>query len=444
VETPPPPVTVARPILQTVVDFDRFTGFTQAVESVDLRARVRGYLEGIHFEEGTIVAKGQRLFEIDPREYQSNLDLAEAKRQQAEAKARLAAVERDRYRTLAQRDAGSRQDYDRAAADLAVAEAETRAAAADIERAELDLEFTKITAPIEGRIGRGSIDVGNLISPGGGNDPPLATIVSVNPVYVVFNVDERSLLRYLEMARESDQLQRPAGTSIRAARIPIEMGLVNEEGYPHLGLLDFADNRVDPSTGTILIRGVFLNEDGTLRPGLYARVRVPIGEPREVPLVVDRALGTDQGTRFVYVIDDENRAVRRDVRAGRVYGGMRIIEEGLEPGERVVINGIQRIRDGAEVDPQEVEMPEPPGSREALSTKTIQQERLDQLARRIEAAMQHLEIEEDGPEADSEADEIEVSPEEPAAPDGDAPDGGSASPGDAPEPPAAEDREGTL
>ncbi|WP_152051288.1 efflux RND transporter periplasmic adaptor subunit [Tautonia marina] len=366
VETGPPVVSVSRPLVQPVVDYDTYTGRTRAVSTVEIRARVQGYLKEIRFEAGDLVEAGQVLFVIDPREYEDAVALAEARVEQAKARTRLAAVERDRYRTLAQRDVGSRQDFDRAAAAYDVAVAEAKGAEAELRRARLDLSFTEVTSPITGQTGAHMVDVGNLITVGKTDDNLLTTIVSVDPMFVDFDVDERALLRYRKNASERRGEELDA-TRIREAMVPVEMGLAVEPGYPHVGILDFADNRIDPNTGTLRARGVFPNPNQLLSPGLFARVRIPLGKPEDAILIAESALGSDQGIRFAYVVDDENRVERRLVGLGPVVSGMAVVTEGLTADDRVIVTGIQRVREGIVVEPRDVPMPMPPGTEEALA-----------------------------------------------------------------------------
>ena len=363
----PQPVSVSSPIVRPVVDFDEYTGRTRAVATVDIRARVQGYLREIRFEAGDLVEAGQVLFVIDPREYEDAVELAEARLEQARAQARLTSVERERYRRLAQRDVGSRQDFDRAAAAYDVSVAEAKAAEAELDRARLDLSFTEVKSPIAGQAGAHLVDVGNLITAGQTDANLLTTVVTTDPMFVDFDVDERALLRYRKNASER-RGEEVEPTRIREARIPVEMGLADESGYPHVGILDFADNRLDPATGTLRARGVFPNAGRLLTPGLFARVRVPISDPSDSVLIAETAIGSDQGIRFAYVLGEEDRVERRLLELGPTIAGLTVVAEGLSPDDLVLVSGIQRVREGAQVDPQVVPMPMPSGAEEALSS----------------------------------------------------------------------------
>ncbi|QDV34749.1 efflux RND transporter periplasmic adaptor subunit [Tautonia plasticadhaerens] len=367
VETKPSAVSVSTPLVRPVVDYDAYTGRTRAVATVDIRSRVQGYLKEIRFEAGDLVEAGQILFVIDPREYEDAVALAEARLEQARAQARLTAVERERYRILAQRDVGSRQDFDRAAAAYDVSVAEAKGVEAELDRVRLDLSFTEVRSPIAGQAGAHLVDVGNLITAGQTDANLLTAVVAVDPMYVDFDVDERALLKYRKTAadRRGEEVD-PA--HIREARIPVEMGLADEPGFPHVGILDFADNRLDPDTGTLRARGVFPNADRLLTPGLFARVRIPVGELGDAVLVAETAIGSDQGIRFAYALGEGDRVERRLITVGPAIAGMAVITEGLSPEDRVLVSGIQRVREGIAVTPQDVPMPMPPGADEALAS----------------------------------------------------------------------------
>ena len=352
-ESPPPAVTVSQPVGREVIDYDDYEGRIAAIPTIDVRARVRGYLDKIHFQDGEIVKKDALLFEIDPRPYKAELEGAEAQKAAAEAAFKLAQATAERDLKLASTGAVSRQELDVSLGKQGVSQAEVRKADAAIARTKLDLDFAKITAPITGKIGRAQVDVGNLVNAGGG-ETLLTTITSVDPIYVYFNVDERALLRYRREFRKTKEEQKE---SLKDLKIPVEVALEGEEGYPHKGVLDFADNRVDPKTGTIQARGVLPNAKGIIDAGMRARVRVPVSEPYKALLITDRAVGTDQNLKYVYVVDAEHVAKRRDIQPGRIEGGLRVIEKGLEPGDQVIVNGIQSVRPEMKVDPKPSEMP---------------------------------------------------------------------------------------
>jgi RND family efflux transporter MFP subunit len=351
-ETPPPPVTVSKPVAQDVIDHDDYEGRIAAVETVEVRARVRGYLDKVTFQDGQMVKKDDLLFKIDPRPYKAALDAAEAQKAVAEAGLELHKKEYARASSLARTGAASREEVDVWYAKQTASAAERLKAVAAVEAAQLDLDFTKIAAPISGKISRTQVSEGNLVNAGGG-ETLLTTIVTVDPMYVYFDVPERALLRYRK-GKADDKSPEP---SLKELNIPVYVGLEGEEGYPHKGVLDFADNRVNPSTGTIQVRGVLPNSTRTLDAGMRARVRIPVSDPHKSLMVTERAVGNDQGRKFLYVVNDQNVVERRDVKLGRVDNGLQIIQEGLKPDDWVIVNGIQRVRDGLKVDPQRGPMP---------------------------------------------------------------------------------------
>jgi RND family efflux transporter MFP subunit len=358
-ETPPPPVTVSRPLVREVVDYDDYEGRIGAVESVEVRARVRGYLVKVNFEAGQIVKRGDLLFEIDPRPYQVTLEGVEAVKLAADASLKYARAEYDRVRFLASKGAAaSREEVEVWAAKQVVAQGEVAKARAAVDQAKLDLGFTKVTSPITGKISRPQVTVGNLVNAGGG-ETLLTTIASVDPMYVYFDVDERALLRYRQHFRKG-QDEGGAEPSVKDLKIPVNVALEGEEGYPRKGVIDFADNRVNPGTGTIQVRGVLPNARRILDAGMRARVRVPVGGPHKAVMVTERAIGTDQGRKFVYVVNDENVVERRDVKLDRLSDGLQVVREGVKPEDWVIVNGIQRVRDGAKVEPRRMPMPGAP------------------------------------------------------------------------------------
>jgi len=354
-ETPPPPVTVSQPVVRQVVTHDDYEGHIAAAERVEVRARVRGHLTKVNFKAGQTVKEGDLLYEIDPRPYKASLDGAEAVVKAAEASLQLANAEYNREAGLAQQKATSQRELDVWQAKQAVAKAEVLKAKAGTEDAKLNFDFTKIYAPITGKISRTQVDVGNLVNAGGG-DTLLTTLVSTEPMYVYFNVDERALIRYRRAYRkEVEQKDKPV--SVKALQIPVYVALEGEEGYPHKGTIDFVDNQVNPGTGTFQVRGVLPSEPLVYEDGMRARVRIPVGAPYEAVLVTERAFGTDQGRKYVYVVNAQNAVERRDVVPGRLDGGLQVVQEGLRPGDWVIVNGIQRVRDGMTVQPKQVPMP---------------------------------------------------------------------------------------
>lgn len=354
-ETPPPPVTVSKPVQRDVVDHDDYEGRITAAKTVEVRARVRGHLIKINFQDGQMVKAGAVLYEIDPRPSKASLDAAKAQEKAADAALQFARAEYNRTRVLIPSGASSREELETWIAKQAIAKGDLLKAQAAVEQADLDLKFTTITAPIDGKISRTQVDVGNLVNIGGG-ESLLTTIVSVDPIYVYFNVDERSYIHY----RKSHQdYVKPNGeiVPVKDLKIPVYVALEGEQDYPNKGVIDFADNRVNPSTGTIQVRGELSNAKRLFEDGMRARVRIPVSDPYQSLLITDRAVGSDQGRKFVYVVNDENVVERRDVVAGRLSDGLLVIREGLKADEWVIVNGIQRVRDGAKVQPQRVPMP---------------------------------------------------------------------------------------
>lgn len=344
------PVTVARAIERNVTEWDEFTGRVEAKETVELRPRVSGSLQSVHFTEGREVKKGDLLFVIDPRPYEAAYAKALAELKRAKADAALAEQNAARAVRLLEARAISREEFDQRSTNLEQTAAAVAAASAAVQAAKVDLDYTRITAPIDGRVSRAEVTPGNLVTAGPSGGTLLTTLVSMSPVYVYFDGDEQVYLKYTQMALRGE---RP---SSRDAHNPVLLGLANEEGYPHRGYMDFVDNRLDPATGTIRGRAVFDNENRLFTPGLYARVRLLGSNERSAVVVDDRAVGTDQDKRFVYVLDAQNRVTYRPVKLGRAIDGLRVIESGLAAGETIVVNGLQRVRPGAVVQPERVAM----------------------------------------------------------------------------------------
>jgi len=343
-------VSVAAALQRQVTQWDDFTGRLEAVESVEIRPRVTGYIESVNFAEGGIVHKGDLLFVIDPRPYQAELDKAEAELTRARARVELAQSDVVRSEKLLSIKAVSQEEYDQRVNASREARANVEAAHAAAEVARLNLSFTRVTSPIAGRVSKAVVTAGNLVTGGSSTATLLTTVVSIDPIYVSFEGDEQVYLKYTELARRGE---RP---SSRYAANPVKMGLANEDGYPHTGRMVFVDNRIDPRTGTIRARAAFDNKDGYLTPGLFARVKLFGHNTFPAVLVDDRAVGTDQSQKFVYVVDADNKVSYRTVKIGRLTNGLRIVQEGLAAGETVVVNGLQRVHPGQVVAPQRVAM----------------------------------------------------------------------------------------
>lgn len=339
----PPEVLVDLPTTGQVTDYEDFSGRAMGTRMIDIRARVTGYLERINFKEseGRDVEKGTVLFEIDPRPYQAEVTRAMANLAQAEAHQRRVELDYKRAVKLVESNTVSREQFDLAAGERAEGLAEIEIAKANLASAKLNLSFTKVVAPVSGRVSRTMVDAGNVVR---ADETILTSIVAIDPIYVYFEIDERTLLK-LRRYSESGRTDGEHG-------VKVLMGLADEEGYPHVGTVNFLDNKLDPSTGTLQVRAIFQNPKHILSPGLFVRVRLPIGEPYQAVLISEAALGTDQGQKFVYVIDGENKAQYRRVQVGKLQSGRRAILEGLKSDERVVVSGLQRVRPGAVVDPK--------------------------------------------------------------------------------------------
>jgi RND family efflux transporter MFP subunit len=345
-------VTVSYPIEREITDYADFTARTAAVDSVEVRAHVWGYLDKVNFKEGAMVKKGDVLFELDPRPYVALLNQAKAKVTQDEAQLAFDEAEYRRNLQLVRTGAASRSDLDKSAAARGVDQANIAADKAAVVSAELNLEYTKVIAPVSGRASRYVVTVGNLVQSGDqGGGTLLTTIVSVDPMWAYFDVDEYTVLRVRKLVREGK------ADSPRDRVVPVSLGLANEDGFPHPGTIDFVDNQVNAKTGTMRLRGVFDNKEQVLTPGMFGRVRVPIGRAHKALLVSERALDADQGQKIVYVVNDKNEVVARPIQLGMLQNGLREITDGLQPRDRVIVVGLQDVRPGAVVEPKVVDMP---------------------------------------------------------------------------------------
>ena len=391
-QPPAAKVTVAKPLVMPIVEWDEYVGRMAAVESVEVRARVGGQLNARFFLEGDMVTKGDLLFQIDPRPFEAtlaeaNATLAEAKsavtqaiaakaesqanREQVIAKRELATKQLERLKGLVQQRAISQDEFDiqkseeqQTVADLAAAEAainsaearkvsaeaSVKFATATVKMAKLNLSFTRIAAPISGRIGQAFATEGNLIVGGDLNTTLLTTIVSTDPIHCYFDANERELLKYVRLDRSGDR------ESSRNVKNPVYLSLIDEEGYPHKGHMDFVDNRIDSNTGTIRGRAIFPNDDKILAPGMFGKLRLPGSGSYEATLIPDSAIGLDQSERYVVVVKPDNSTERRTIELGPISHGLRIIRKGVQPDDLIVVHGLQRIRPGVKVSPEEEEI----------------------------------------------------------------------------------------
>lgn len=349
IKLPPTVVVVSQPLERDVVDTVEYPGRTEAIESVEVRCRLTGYLQKIAFEEGKLVKSGDVLFEIDPREFEAELAQANAKIKVAEAKLEFTQTEVRRNETLRRTNAVSQEELERSIAQRDTAAAELASAKADAYRQQLDVEFTKVTAPIAGRVSRANLTVGNLVQ---ANTTVLTTIVRMDKIYIWFDVDERTMLKVQKDIREKRI------KSSNEAEFPIQFGLSSETSFDHVARIDFVDNKVNPTTGTLRVRAVIDNTDQIFSPGLFVRVQLPISAKYKALLVTERALGNDQGQKFVYVVNDKKEVEARPVTVGQLKGGLRAITSGIKPTDWVIVNGLQRVRPGAVVEPKQQPMPE--------------------------------------------------------------------------------------
>lgn len=348
----PVEVDVAEVVVRTVTDAQTYSGRLQAIDHVDIRAQVPGTIEEVFFKDGQTVAKGDPLFLIDPRPYQAQLNHAVAVVSETKARARFAALDFERAKRLIEGNALSRRDFDDKSNLTLAAAAAVKVAEADVEQARVNLGYTRINAPVAGRMSRAEFTVGNVVA-AGTSSPPLTSLVSLSPIYAAFDMDEQAYLSYMGDRTATD--------------IRVHLGLATDTGYPRAGTLYFVDNQLDAGAGTIRARAIFRNDDGLLVPGLFARVKVEGGKPHDAVLIDERAISTDQARKFVLLVDDKNHAQYREVVSGPDAQGLREIKGGLKRGDRIVVSGIQRVHPGDPVRPKMVPMQTPGTPGDALA-----------------------------------------------------------------------------
>ncbi|MBN9287882.1 MAG: efflux RND transporter periplasmic adaptor subunit [Gammaproteobacteria bacterium] len=340
------PVSVAEVLERDVQQWNEFSGRLVAVNQVEIRPRVSGTIEEIHFKSGALVKKGDLLFTLDQRPYLAEVNRAQGTLASAEAQVKLTASELARAEHLIKDKVISQSEFDSRKNAFNVNEAIFKSAKAALESARINLDYTQIRSPITGRISRAEITKGNLIE-AGINTPVLATVISNAPIYADFEVDENTFLRYAHLTKSDTK---------EVNQIPVMMGLATESDTPHKGYIESFDNRLNSASGTIRVRAVFANTDGTLVPGLFARMKLGDAGNQHVLLITDRAIGTDQNKKFVLVVGDDNKVAYREIKLGNVVNGLRVVREGLIPGEKIVVNGLQRARPGSEITPELVSM----------------------------------------------------------------------------------------
>ena len=356
----PLPVNVVTAIEKEVNEWDEFTGRLEPVESVDIRPRVSGYITEIHFEAGAIIKKGDLLYVIDPRPYQADFDRASAEFERMQAQLKLSQIELDRAKDLRAKNTISASEFDQKAATYQASSAAARAAEAAKNSAALNLEFTQIKSPIDGRVSDARITVGNLVQPGEGAESVLTTVVSVDPIYAKLDADENALLKYIKLAEEGKRV------SARTKKIPAWVELGNESDFPHEGNVDFVDNRLDPGTGTIRARVVLKNWNPALiTPGFFVRVRIAGATPYRAALVADKVISSQQGVKYAFVVKPDNTIERRTLETGSIFEGKRIVKSGLKDGEKVVSTRLQMLQPGMPVQP----IPEQSPAAQASGTK---------------------------------------------------------------------------
>jgi multidrug efflux system membrane fusion protein len=361
---PPPQVTVAQVLQKQVTEFDEFTGRFEAIDRVEIRPRVNGYISSVNFTEGSEVKKGDVLFVIDQRPYAAELKRAEAQLNQAKSALTLARSEKARATNLLAQHAISQEEYDTRTSGAEQAEANVQLAQAALDTAQLNMTYTKVTSPINGRVSRANITLGNLVTNG---QTLLTTVVSLDPIYVRFDGDEQAFLRSVKEAKDN------AAAGGKEPAAPVLVGLADEPGYPHAGVMVFQDNEVDPQTGTIRIRAKLDNHDRAFTPGLFARVRLMGEKKYDALLINDSAVGTDQTVKYVLVVGADNKVQYTPVKLGPVIDGLRVVRDGLKADDTIVVNGLQRVRPGSPVTPQKVAMGEQhihPGANKTMVAQT--------------------------------------------------------------------------
>ena len=344
-----PEVSVAEVICKQLGDADEFTGRLEAVHVVEVRPRVSGFLQSVNFKEGAIVHQGQVLFEIDPRPLQAEVDKLKGDLDQAKAELTKAESDFQRAERLHNNDGMSKEEYDRRASARVSSTARIASIEGALRGAQLNLGFTRITAPITGRVGRAEITAGNLVEAGAAQVRPLTTLVSIDPIYVYFDIDEQTYLKYAKV-------KPTAGSSSHELHTQAQLGLADENGFPHVGQVSFVDNQVSSSTGTIRLRATYDNKDLALTPGLFARIRLQGGKAYRGCLAKDEAIVTDLNQRYVFVLGKNNTLEYRPVKLGPMAEGLRVVREGLHEGDVIVVNGVQRVRPGTAVSPKKIAM----------------------------------------------------------------------------------------
>jgi multidrug efflux system membrane fusion protein len=334
-----PPVSAAIVVEKQVADTQEFSGRLEAIEHVEIRPRVSGFITAVNFTPGATVKKGEVLFVIDPRPFQAEAERAEAAARSARAKADLAKLELTRAERLLGDKAIAQREYDASASSQKELEANARAAQAQYETAKLNLAYSRVVSPIDGRVSKAEITLGNLVDA----SSVLTSVVSTDRIYASFDGDEDTYLRVRTQAHSGQP-------------VTVRVGLANEEGFPHEGKLEFVDNQLDTRAGSVRMRATFANKDDVMAPGLFARVQIGGGDARAALLVSDRAVGTDQSHKFVFVVDKDGKAEYREVKLGPVVDGLRVVKTGLKPGEKIVVNGLQRVRPGSPITAQTVPM----------------------------------------------------------------------------------------